>query len=156
MPIKPTYRSKANWGTAITLIAALGICLGSHNVLAQIKQADFTGLPQEQRQGDVKFISGGVGLNESEAIRREVEHWPLALRFSSPNSDYLTGVRVYITDTHGGEILQADSRGPYMLVRLRPGRYIVHARYQENEQTQPIEVSGKGAKRMAFLWSTWD
>jgi len=155
MPNTQIYHSRFNWRLAFTLLAALGVALGGHSALAQSKPENFSNLPQPQRQGEVTFISGGVGSNESEAMRSAARHWPLALRFSNPNNDYLTGVRVYITDPHGGEILQADSRGPYMLVRLRQGRYIVRVSYQENEQTQPIEVRGKGEARLAFSWDIW-
>ncbi|BBO60205.1 carboxypeptidase-like regulatory domain-containing protein [Mycoavidus sp. B2-EB] len=153
MPIKPTYHARSNWSPAITLIAALSICLGGYSAQAQPSHDSSSGLPQPQSQGKVIFISGGVGPNESKAILNVVKRWPLLLSFSSPNRDYLTGVRVYITDQHGGEVLQADSRGPYMLVNLPSGEYIVRVRYQENEQTQPIKVAGKGEARITFLWN---
>jgi hypothetical protein len=45
------------------------------------------GLPQIQQQGDVSYTSGGVGLDESHALRAAEHSWPLSLRFTGPGSD---------------------------------------------------------------------
>ena len=58
-----------------------------------------------------------------------------------------------ITNGHGDDVLQADSRGPYMLVRLRPGHYTVHARYKDKEQTKSVNIGGKGHANAAFYWN---
>jgi hypothetical protein len=112
------------------------------------------GLPQIQRQGDVSYVSGGVGLDESQALRSQQSQWPLAMRFTGPTSDYLSDVHVRIVDAHSGEVLNADSRGPYMLVKLRPGRYTVHASYKDRDQTKTVTVSAKGSTKADFYWNT--
>ncbi|SEA13095.1 hypothetical protein [Paraburkholderia sartisoli] len=112
------------------------------------------GLPQIQQQGDVSFTSGGVGQDESKALRAAQSQWPLSLRFTGPGSDFLADVEVQVVDAHGASVLEAKSRGPYMLVRLRPGRYTVHATYKDREQTKPVSVTGKGTTRAAFAWNT--
>ncbi len=80
------------------------------------------GLPQVLQQGDVSYTSGGVGLDESKALQSAQNQWPLSLRFTGPGSDYLADVHVKIVDAHSADVLDATSRGPYMLVKLRPGR----------------------------------
>ena len=59
-----------------------------------------------------------------------------------------------IVDAHGGDVLGATSRGPYMLVKLRPGRYTVHAQYKDRDQTQTVTVPAKGTAKAAFYWKT--
>ena len=105
------------------------------------------GLPQVQQQGDVSYTSGGVGLDESKALLGAQSQWPLSLRFTGPGSDYLSDVKVKIVDAHGGSVLDTTSRGPYMLVKLRPGRYTVHAVYKQNDQSKPITIPAKGIGR---------
>lgn len=112
------------------------------------------GLPQVQQQGDVSFVSGGVGLDESKALERAQSEWPLALRFTGPTADYLADVRVRIVDSHGGDALSTTSRGPFMLVRLRPGRYTVHASYKGEEKVSAVTVPAKGTARAGFHWNT--
>jgi hypothetical protein len=112
------------------------------------------GMPQIQHQGGVAYVSGGVGSDESKALQGAQSHWPLALRFTGPGSDFLADVHVQIVDAHGADVLQADSRGPYMLVRLRPGRYTVHARYKSDDQQKAVTVPAQGGTKSAFYWNT--
>ncbi|TKC89768.1 carboxypeptidase regulatory-like domain-containing protein [Trinickia terrae] len=112
------------------------------------------GLPQIQQQGDVSFVSGGVGSDESSALKRAQHDWPLALRFTGPGTEYLADVHVRIVNAHDGEVLNAESRGPYMLVRLRPGRYTVHAAYNGKDQMKAVTVSGSGSTKADFYWNS--
>lgn len=111
------------------------------------------GMPQIQHQGDVSYVSGGVGSDESKALQHAQSHWPLALRFTGPGSDFLADVHVQIVDAHGADALTATSRGPYMLVKLRPGRYTVHARYESTEQQKSVTVPAEGSAKAAFYWN---
>jgi hypothetical protein len=111
------------------------------------------GLPQIQQQGDVSFVSGGVGLDESKALQRAQSQWPLSLRFTGPSAEFLADVQVRVVDAHNGEVLNTTSRGPYMLVRLHPGRYTVHARYKDQEQSKPVTIPATGTAKSAFYWN---
>ncbi|KAE8754592.1 carboxypeptidase regulatory-like domain-containing protein [Paraburkholderia madseniana] len=111
------------------------------------------GLPQIQQQGDVPYVSGGVGQDESTALKRARSHWPLSMQFIGPGSDFLADVHVRIVDAHNNEVLQADSLGPFMLVKLRPGRYTVHATYKDRDQTKTVSIASKGSTQAAFYWN---
>jgi hypothetical protein len=111
------------------------------------------GMPQIQHQDGIAFVSGGVGSDESKALQRAQSHWPLALRFTGPGGDFLADVHVRIADAHGDDVLHATSRGPYMLVRLHPGRYTVHARYDDKEQQRTVTVSANGTTHGDFYWN---
>jgi hypothetical protein len=112
------------------------------------------GMPQIQQQGDVSYVSGGVGLDESKALEQAQGQWPLSLRFTGPSAEFVADVRVRVVDAHNGEVLNTTSRGPYMLVRVHPGQYTVHARYKDDEQTKTVTVPAKGTAKSAFYWST--
>ncbi|MPW16172.1 carboxypeptidase regulatory-like domain-containing protein [Paraburkholderia sp. CNPSo 3157] len=112
------------------------------------------GLPQVQQQGDVSYTSGGVGLDESKALLAAQSQWPLSLRFTGPGSDYLADVKVKIVDAHSADVLEATSRGPYMLVRLRPGRYTVHASYKDRDQSKAVTVPASGTAKTGFYFAT--
>ena len=112
------------------------------------------GMPQIQHQGDIAYVSGGVGSDESDALKRAAHHWPLAMRFTGPGADYLADVHVRIVGPHDTEVLKADSRGPYMLVKLPPGRYTVHAQYKDEDQTREVKVAKEPGARADFHWNT--
>ncbi len=111
------------------------------------------GMPQMQHQGDVVYVSGGVGSDESAALKSGAPHWPLALRFTGPGADYLAGVHVRIVDSSNADVLHVDSRGPYMLVRLPPGHYTVHAQYKDVEQTHDVTVRTEPGAHADFHWN---
>ncbi|CAB3755876.1 carboxypeptidase regulatory-like domain-containing protein [Paraburkholderia solisilvae] len=133
---------------------ANGVTGGSTTDDTSAGNANVEGLPQVQQQGDVSYTSGGVGLDESRALRSAEHSWPLSLRFTGPGSDYLADVKVKISDAHGGDVLDTTSRGPYMLVKLRPGRYTVQASYKDHAQSKTITVPAKGTAKAAFYWQT--
>ncbi|PCE28191.1 hypothetical protein BWP39_06670 [Paraburkholderia acidicola] len=161
-----TQRSRIAAAAAAAVAAALtlgmaGSVYAQNNGIAGGTTTDDTsagntnggGLPQVQHQGDVAFTSGGVGSDESQALKRAESHWPLSLRFTGPGSDYLADVRVQIMDTEGGKVLGATSRGPYMLVRLHPGRYTVRASYKGHDQSKAVTIPASGTAREAFYWN---
>jgi hypothetical protein len=158
MTIKITGKFAA---ATFTALMALGVAGGAYAQASSADTGDMSsagntnvnGLPQVQTQGDVSYTSGGVGLDESKALLRQQAHWPLSLRFTGPTSDYLADVHVRITDAKNGEILKADAMGPYMLVKLNPGHYTVHATYKGEEKTQAVAVAGNGKAKAAFHWS---
>ncbi|WP_345811595.1 carboxypeptidase regulatory-like domain-containing protein [Paraburkholderia sp. PREW-6R] len=127
---------------------------GSTTDQSSAGNANGGGLPQIQQQGDISYVSGGVGLDESKALQHAQSQWPLSLRFTGPGSDFLADVHVRIVDAHGSDVLKADSRGPYMLVKLRPGRYTVHAQYKDHDQTKAVTIPAKGTAKAAFYWNT--
>lgn len=111
------------------------------------------GMPQVQHQGDVAYVTGGVGLDESTVLKQAQHDWPLAMRFTGPGADYLSDVHVRIEGNHQLEVLKADARGPYMLVKLPPGHYMVHASYKNDEQTRAVTVSKPGGAQADFHWN---
>lgn len=111
-----------------------------------------SGLPAVRQQGNVSFVSGGVGQDESTAFQHNERSWPLAMRFTGSGGEFLAGVHVKVTNGKGDDVLTTDARGPYMLVKLAPGRYTVHAMYNGHEQTRAVSVPAKGGTRAAFSW----
>lgn len=109
-------------------------------------------LPAVQHANGVDFVTGGVGLDESTAFKREARHWPLSLEFIGGERNYVSDVAVRITDAKGGTAFEGKSDGPYMLVRLRPGRYTVHVNYDGHEQTKSISVGAKPGAHLRFDW----
>lgn len=113
-----------------------------------------TGLPTVREQGGVSYLSGGIGLDQSGAIRAEARHWPLELMFVRANGEYLADVGVRITDRKGNDVLNTRARGPYMLVRLRPGTYTVNASVDGGRsQKRTVTIANGGHARANFSWA---
>ncbi|KUZ13892.1 carboxypeptidase-like regulatory domain-containing protein [Burkholderia diffusa] len=137
----------------VSRFAAAAALAAGFAVAAPGAYAQSDGLPAASQQGDVSYVSGGIGKDQSTAFERNEAAWPLALRFTGKGGEYLADVHVRIVDGKGTELLATDARGPYMLVKLPPGRYTVHASYQGSDESRAVTVGAKGGAKAAFQWS---
>ena len=131
--------------TAALVFATAGTALGE----------DTAPLPQEQTQGSVRFLTGGVGTDEAKAVQKEIPRYPLALEFvgkTKPKNEFLADVAVTITDREGRIVLDTVSDGPYLLVKLEPGKYRIAAVQYGETKNRSVEVTAKGSKRVMFEW----
>lgn len=151
MQSMPMQQGGAN-GAANGMNPANGTVGGSSNDMSSAGNTNGGGMPQVQQQGGVEFVSGGVGLDESKALQAARSRWPLSLRFTGRNAEFLADVHVQIVDAHGASVLDTTSRGPYMLVRVRPGRYTVHVSHNGINKTSAVTVGSNGSARASFIW----
>jgi hypothetical protein len=114
-------------------------------------------LPPLQHAGDIAYLSGGIGSDQSTAFKDAMPRYPLSLEFArhsaSDGNEYLANVAVTITDMHGTALLATQSRGPMMLVTIPQGRYIVTASHDGNTQRRTVEIGKTTHLHEAFVWS---
>lgn len=105
--------------------------------------ADSTAAAGEQAQGNVSFISGGVGEDEANAMKSAASSYPLELHFvqkAAPRDEFLADVKVRITDRSKRVVLDTVANGPYLLARLPSGRYDVEADYSGVVKKRSVDV----------------
>ncbi len=110
---------------------------------------------QFHQQGDVSYVSGGVGKKESEAIRNASKDYLLEMVFmqkASPREQMLAGVQVVIKDQKGNVVLDTVTDGPYLLVNLPKERYTVLAGKNGNSITKKVSISKENHRKLFFLW----
>ncbi|WP_445370808.1 carboxypeptidase regulatory-like domain-containing protein [Methylomonas sp. HW2-6] len=108
---------------------------------------------EEQNQGDVGFISGGVGIEERAALNNVRTDYNLSLLFSSQDSgEYFSGVSVRISDGNGRIVLDTVSAGPILFAKLKPGRYRVSADHEGQTIRKSVAVDGKHRAALGFAW----
>lgn len=133
---------------------AAAMALGSM-AFAGILSTAQAGMPPVQQQGSVQYVSGGIGLDESEAMKAAAKDYPLALTFAAQRdgqADYVANVSVTIRDAHGKSVLQTTAEGPYMLVKLPAGNYKISATYNGQAQNRNVAVQNTGTARAVFEW----
>ncbi|MGH7961052.1 MAG: carboxypeptidase regulatory-like domain-containing protein [Candidatus Binatia bacterium] len=136
---------RKRYNTLIRIFAVLlGLGLGQSAVALSPDQSEI-GTDEE-----IAYTSGGVGLDEREALEAMSEDYNLKLIFALTTGHYLNGVEVRITDNGGRTVLEATSQGPWFFVRLPAGTYRVSARTQEQSQEKVTRVSAAGQARLAF------
>jgi hypothetical protein len=85
---------------------------------------------QEQHYGQIAYLTGGIGKAEAKDLESRMSSYPLAvevLEKSGKTEEFTAGADVKIEDTHGHTVLDAKTRGPFMLVNLPKGAYSVVA-----------------------------
>ena len=126
---------------------ALIACFISATVWAQT--------PDTQRSLGISYITGGVGEEESTAILAEAKQWPLLLELSQLENGrgvWIFGSQIKIANTKGAAIFDAKADGPYMLVNLEAGDYVIQASYQGVEQKRAISIKAGQPQKISIFW----
>jgi hypothetical protein len=112
-------------------------------------------LPPVQSQGQTEYLTGGIGADESEAILQQARSWPLVLELAQSGparAAYISDVRVTIKDGSGTMILDTVTEGPFLLVRLVPGKYSIDASYESKTLHRDVSIGKGGSNKIMLLW----
>jgi hypothetical protein len=106
-----------------------------------------------QTQGEVTFVSGGVGSDEQNAMQAVRADYNLGLLFSVQGTgEYLSDVKVHITDSSGNTFLETVSDGPKLFAKLKPGRYTIAADRDGQAIHKAVTVGGKQMTSLSLTW----
>jgi hypothetical protein len=112
-------------------------------------------IPQTQSSQGISYITGGVGTEESSAILAEAKQWPLLLELSQLENGrgvWIFGSQIKILNTKNTVIFDAKADGPYMLVNLIAGDYVIEASYQGVEQKRAISLKAGPSQKISLFW----
>lgn len=139
------------WASIFTAGAVLSVALPGVDA-----KADTSHLPAARQCGNVTFISGGIGTEESEALKKEAPKHNLALLFSvriGTPAAYTTDVHVTILDSQDRPVLDVISDGPYFLTDLPAGQYVVAASSGMATKQQKITLRPGAHRLLGFEWT---
>lgn len=110
-------------------------------------------LLKPQTQGDVTFVSGGIGENERHAIQAIKGEYNLNLLFAVKGTgEFAADVNVRIADAKGNTLVETVTDGPYLFARLKPGNYIVTAEKDGKVMRQKAKIGGRQTTSLSFYW----
>lgn len=108
---------------------------------------------QPRTEGGITFISGGVGMEERDALKKVEADYNLRLLFAARESgEFVAGVKVTIRDAQGKTVLEAVSVGPRFFAKLTPGSYKITAENNGTPMTRSVRISPKRSVSQAFYW----
>jgi hypothetical protein len=102
--------------------------------------------------GEAAVVSGGIGLDEREALAAKARDHNVKLVFALSSGEYLSDVDVEISGAGGRQVVAHRAGGPWMFAKLPPGDYTVRASVDGNTQTRKVSVGKQGQKVVNFLW----
>lgn len=98
------------------------------------------------------YLSGGVGETERDEIQAREKDFNLKLLFAEKSGAYLVDVRVAILSSDGHSVLALDAAGPFLLVKLPAGRYLVQATANNQRQRITLQVGDKHLVARVLHW----
>ena len=104
-----------------------------------------------QQQGDVSYVSGGVG-EEKEALEAASRRFNLKVTMALGSGHFVGDARVLIEDAHGRPVLDTTADGPLLYAQLQPGTYTVHCSLNGKEVRQTAQVGGGGQQAVSCTW----
>lgn len=111
---------------------------------ATTAQAADAPLPTLQTAGALQYACGGIGSDESTAMRSAMKDYPLSLLFARKDGEYLANLAVQIQGAQG-EAMSFTAAGPVCLLKLPRGHYSVKATTQGGEsQSKSVDVGRNG------------
>lgn len=135
-----------------TLISRVVIIV-SLGTLGPVVAAAMETLPAAQTQNGITYLSGGIGLDESEAMKAAAKDYTLMITCSvQPTGKYLADVKVNITDKSGSPVLETVIDGPMLLVQLAPGQYRISAENGGVTLNRSVDIGSEHPTRVNLSW----
>jgi hypothetical protein len=110
------------------LVAIFTLSLLASGLTRSAWSADITPQLDVKHEGNITYISGGVGDEEETAIRALGQDFNLKLTLADKNSAWLANVDVQIEDMKGNSLFDQKVEGPLVYMKLPNGKYTVTAR----------------------------
>lgn len=123
-------------------------CLLPFNASAQAQPDILT----EQSQDGVTYIDGGIGEAERDEIRRRAPEFNLVLLLTERDGSYLAGAEVLVLDGKQQIRFTDDNAGPFLLLRLPPGRYEIRASVAGERQSSRVTIGPRGQQQRVLRW----
>lgn len=81
--------------------------------------------------------------------------WPLTLELTQaagPTAEYISDVQVTIKDELRNTVLDTITEGPYLLVKLPPGKYSLDATYNAVTLHRKLDIQKGPGKKVTIVW----
>ena len=112
-------------------------------------------LPEFQQSGAVRYVSGGVGEQESHAFLEHRQEHPLSVEVyarEGAREVYTAGTSIRVSKPSGAPVLDAEAQGPFLLADLPPGRYTVEVTLQGETMSKSVTVGRGRTSRAIFVF----
>lgn len=135
------------------------MALNHHIVLAVVSLAACSASPvwaddnplEVQQQGEISYVTGGIGKDESDALRATQTHYNLRIMNADKSGHFSGDTRVVISDLQHNALLDATS-GPLFYANLPKGKYIVEGFANEQTKKQVVTIASGKPARVRFVW----
>jgi len=122
--------------------------LSAQEVTEEVARQNTAEAPQE----DFSWMSGGIGDEALQEMRRTAAAYNVHVLFSDRQGHYLANVPFAVVGRDGRQIYSGVSDGPMLYLRLPGGAYRVSAEIDGIWQNRAVRAGGKGRPaRLSFV-----
>ena len=100
----------------------------------------------------IPFATGGVGIGERAAMSKIERNYNVRLAFAVRSGAYLANIKTVVSDPDRKVLLDLMANGPWVFVKLPPGKYKVTATCYNDSKTKEFTV-GNAPVSVLFHWS---
>lgn len=123
--------------------------------LILLSSLSFAQIPETRHSQGISYITGGVGESEMVAILADAKQWPLLLEMSQIENGrgvWIFGASIKIMSSQKKFIFDAQADGPYMLINLESGDYVIEASYQGVVQKRVLSIKSDSPQKVSLFW----
>lgn len=127
-------------GAAIALIACAAVAESN--------------IPEAHQQGDIVYISGGIGTDETDAIESMKGDYNLNVTSADRTGHFRGDTEIVISDMKRNVLLDVTAQGPLFYAQLPKGRYVIEGISEDQSRKQTVSITGTKTARVHFSWPT--
>lgn len=114
-------------------------------------------VPPTKNYENINYITGGVGIDEIEAMHSVVKDYNLILQFQAKkNGAFLSDVDITVQGKKGETVFTARSDGPCLFAKVPPGQYKVTASFDGKPLKKSANIKGHHRSELYFYWPVAD
>ncbi|MDE1902206.1 MAG: hypothetical protein KGI37_11315 [Alphaproteobacteria bacterium] len=109
-------------------------------------------MPQPYHTNGITYISGGIGIDEENAIKAQAGNYNLKITDADKQGQFTGGTNLVIRSNGGQDVIKVDNAGPMFDAQLPPGRYTVKASNGAQQEIRHIKISEDKPVDMHLIW----
>ncbi|MEO8303708.1 MAG: hypothetical protein ABI724_06285 [Betaproteobacteria bacterium] len=121
--------------------------------LAVAPRADAKSEEVARAPSGVMYVSGGIGTNAVELLKSMEKDFNLKIVFANKAGEFLSDVKVTVTDSGGRVLLDTVTEGPLFMAKLPVGGYHIDATFDGRPERQNVAVTANKLTSVGFQWA---
>jgi hypothetical protein len=106
---------------------------------------------KEQQQGDITYITGGIGEVETSKLRENKSHYTLRVMNADKTGHFSGGTRLKISNINDVLLLDVTT-GPIFYANLPEGHYLLESFNGEKAKQQKVIIKHGTPVDVRFSW----
>jgi hypothetical protein len=109
-------------------------------------------MPEAHQQGDIVYISGGIGADETAAIESVKGDYNLNVTSADKTGHFRGDTEIVIRDMKKNVLLDVTAQGPLFYAKLPNGRYTIEGISDDQSRKQAVRITSEKNARVHFSW----